>query len=306
MASDITTATSGDQYVIQSDAGTLTIQGNINNALATTRTLSLQGAANGEVQGAINNTGTGILNVAKSGAGTWTLSSALNTYNGSTTVNGGTLSLGATGTIASSPTIAVNASSFFDVSAVPGGWTLGATGVQALSGTGTVAGSVASGVINGINGIIAPGTDGTVGTLNIQNKLALGNAATSIVKFDLANNNLPANNDLLAVNGGLTNPGGSTFAFSMLNNQLATARYKLITYTGAAPPVAGISLTGLGSGTTRQTFQLKNDIAGEIDLQVTGDPATLKWLGIAGNTWDRTAVNWYKKLALARGQRQVL
>ena len=92
----------------------------------------------------------------------------------------------------------------------------------------------------------------------------------------------------------------------MLNNQLATARYKLITYTGEAPPVAGISLTGLGSGAPRQTFQLKNDIAGEIDLQVTGDPATLKWLGIAGNTSGINRGKLVQELALARGQRQVL
>ena len=95
------------------------------------------------------------------------------------------------------------------------------------------------------------------------------------------------------VNGSLLNPGGSTFAFNMLNNQLATATYKLISYTtGAAPAVNTITLTGLGSGTTRQSFSLSNATAHEIDLIVSGNPAALTWTGSAGNTWDRTLTSW--------------
>ena len=249
----------------------------------------------------------GVIHVIKGGSGTWTLSN-INTYTGTTTVNAGTLKLGASGDISSSSAISVNGTSIFDATAVAGAFTVAPTTAQILSGTGTVK---ANGVVNGANGTIAPGGVGTAGTLTIgtvasPSSLTLGNVATSTIQFDLSNL-VSGTNDLLAVNGGLTNPvgGGSTFAFNMLNNQLQTTTggpaYKLITYTGAAPVVNNIILTGLGSGTTRQVFNLSAATANEIDLVVGGNPATLRWTGLAGNTWDRALNSWYRSSPLPAG-----
>jgi autotransporter-associated beta strand protein len=306
----------GNQYVIQSDAGvgnSLTIAGNIENdagaGFTDLRYLTLQGTGNGEVSGIIGGgSNPAALHVIKTGGGTWTLSNA-NTYTGNTTVNAGTLSLGATGSIDSSAVINVNGTGIFDATALGGAFTVGAASSQILGGTGTVKAN-ANGVVNGAFGTIAPGGDLTAGTLTIgtiasPSKLTLGNVATSTIKFDLSNS-VSGTNDLLVVNGGLTNPGGSTFAFNMLNNQLQTTTggpgYKLITYTaGVAPAVNTISLTGLGSGTTRQVFSLSNATANEIDLVVSGNPATLTWLGTAGNTWNRTLIDWYRSSPLPAG-----
>jgi autotransporter-associated beta strand protein len=299
ISGDISLAVGGDQYIIQSDADTLTLNTITNNtASATPRYLTLQGSGSGQVGGIIGNgTGTtGAVNVIKNGTGTWTLSAA-NTYTGAATISGGTLSLGTTGSISSSSTaINVNSGAFFDVSGLSTAFTVGSGATaQTLAGSGTVLGSVANGIINGSNGVISPGGDAAAGTLNIQSKLALGSSLTSTVKFDLASNNTPANNDLLSVAGDLSIPGTSTFAFNMLNNQLASATYKLISYTGSLLTGGASSIipTGLGSGTTRQSFALSSAIAHEIDLVVTGSPASLIWKGgLNGNTWDNTTLNW--------------
>ena len=86
--------------------------------------------------------------LTKNGAGTLTLG-ATNTYTGSTVINAGSLALGSAASIANSRNISVAGGAVFDVSAVSGGFTLGAS--QTLSGSGAVNGAVA------INGTIAPG-----------------------------------------------------------------------------------------------------------------------------------------------------
>ena len=123
----------------------------------------------------------------------------------------------------------------------------------------------------------------------------MGSSTTSTVKFDLASTNAPASNDLLQVNGNLSIPGANTFAFNMLNSQLASGTYKLVGYTGTLTgSVGSISTSGLGSGTTRQTFSLSTATAHEIDLIVGGSPASLTWTGgLGSNAWDiNTTQNW--------------
>ena len=149
----------GNQYVIQSDAGSLTIAGNIENdagaAFSGDRYLTLQGAGNGEVSGVIgggSNTN-GVIHVIKTGAGKWILSS-FNTYAGTTTINNGTLALSSTGDISSSSSINVTSPGIFDATGLGGAFTVGSVSSQILGGTGLVK---ANGVINGANGTIAPG-----------------------------------------------------------------------------------------------------------------------------------------------------
>jgi autotransporter-associated beta strand protein len=83
--------TGGTSGNIQSDAGLLTLSGNIATTTAVVRNLHLGGAGNGLASGVISN-GTGTVSVTKEGAGTWTLSGT-NAYTGSTTVSDGTLGI---------------------------------------------------------------------------------------------------------------------------------------------------------------------------------------------------------------------
>ncbi len=101
ISGQITIAVGGNQARVRSDAGMLMLSGPITTNATTARNLYLQGAAGGIVNGPISdNAGnaSGIINLWKEGAGTWTLSGT-NTYTGTTTVNAGTLQLSGSSTI---------------------------------------------------------------------------------------------------------------------------------------------------------------------------------------------------------------
>jgi autotransporter-associated beta strand protein len=96
----------GGDYLVQSDSGTLILSGAAGGGVAITgngatgaRTVTLQGAGNGNVTGQITN-GTATISLLKAGSGTWTLSDA-NTFTGSTTVTAGTLLMDAPGALGS-------------------------------------------------------------------------------------------------------------------------------------------------------------------------------------------------------------
>ena len=79
---------------VASDGGSLNLAGNISAGVASSRNLQLSGtstAANA-VSGAISN-GSGTLSLIKTGPGTWSLTSASNTYTGNTSIHEGTLSV---------------------------------------------------------------------------------------------------------------------------------------------------------------------------------------------------------------------
>ena len=69
--------------------GALVLTGAVNNQMNNNQALTLGGtnADANEVQGAIGNNGANVLNLSKTGAGTWVLSGA-NTYTGATTIGG--------------------------------------------------------------------------------------------------------------------------------------------------------------------------------------------------------------------------
>lgn len=83
--------TGGTSYGIRSNAGKLTITGAFDPA-GSSKTLNISGAGDVEIAGPIDDTDTGTFSIAKTGAGTLTLSSS-NTFKGSTTVTAGTLVL---------------------------------------------------------------------------------------------------------------------------------------------------------------------------------------------------------------------
>ena len=92
---DITLFTGGTNHNIGSDAGKLTIAGDIINTIDTspplTRFLHLRGAAEGEISGDIRITGSEQQDIIKMDAGTWTISGADNAKIQKTTVEAGTL-----------------------------------------------------------------------------------------------------------------------------------------------------------------------------------------------------------------------
>jgi len=109
----------GSTYRIRSDGGQLSLSGNASQAQGVSldtgtnmgdRNLSLDGAGDGHISGAIRNATGSNLSISKMGSGTWTFD-ADNVYSGTTTVSEGTLIVdGTTGygttTVASGATLA--------------------------------------------------------------------------------------------------------------------------------------------------------------------------------------------------------
>ena len=214
----------------------------------------------------------------KTGTGTLILG-AFNSYSGSTVINAGKLALDTSGAITTSPSIVVGSGATFDVSAVSS-FTL-ASG-QSISGSGTVVGNV-----NGSGtSAISPGS--SPGTLTFNNDLTLLAGDTLI--FDLTNNTTIGGgvNDLLVVNGNLNlNNNVVTIRALTPGGALANGTYRLVNYSG----IKTGSLT-VNSG-TRFSLTIDESIPNQINLQVTGLPASLVWKGNNGGSWDNaTTTNW--------------
>ncbi len=179
----------------------------------------------------------GVVSLAKTGAGKWVLSGT-HTYTGNTTISGGgtlALSAASNNTISSSPTITVGSGSTLDVSGLTSG-TLALTSTQTLKGGGTVVGGIST--VSGST--ITPGS--SVGTLTVGSiTLTTG----SIFNYEF--NTSPAN-DLIAVtaNNGLTlNGGGLNLLIENTANKFTTpGTYNLFTFVGS------IQGTGLDSSWT--------------------------------------------------------
>lgn len=127
----------GNTKIVSDNAGSLNIAGNV-SANTTTRVLDLGGdsVANNVFSGVLSNANTPGL--AKSDAGTWTLTGT-NTYTGATTVTGGTLIIGSTGSIDASASLSIAAGAELDTTAkashtLPAAVTIGLDGDTATSG----------------------------------------------------------------------------------------------------------------------------------------------------------------------------
>jgi autotransporter-associated beta strand protein len=156
---------------LQSDVGTLTLAGGVDN---NGQTLTVDGAGNTTVTGVISDTGA----LTKNGAGTLQLSGA-NTYTGNTTINSGTVTIGSGGSIASSPVVTIVGGATLTV---PSGFAF--TGSQTLtrdttSGTGTVSGPT---TFNSGASLLIPvnGPNGTVGAINVAGNLTLNNNTITV------------------------------------------------------------------------------------------------------------------------------
>jgi fibronectin-binding autotransporter adhesin len=284
----------GNQYVIQSDAGLLTISGTIQNnagaGFTSARNVYFQGAGNGVVSGVIGGgSNTGAINIVKTGSGTWTLS-AYNTYTGTTTVNAGILALGAGASINSTTGVTVNSAAILDVSATSG-LMLGSN--VSVSGVGTVKGNVADSSSGGVT--LVPGALLTPGTLTFTSgALGLTNGANDVIKFDIGQTPAASSDLIVADTFNASNPNKINIGFNLLQSGINNGTYPLIkfnTYIGSSTISDNISFSGLPTG--RQTYNLQKN-GSEIDLVVNGAAMNLTWVGTQnGNTWDiNTTSNW--------------
>jgi len=169
----ITLTSGGGGSVIQSDAGSLTLAGDISIASGqSSRGIILQGASTdaNTISGVLSDLSTSsVASITKNGTGIWTLTNT-NTYTGPTTVAAGVLAVD--GSIASSSGVTVAS---------------GAT----LRGIGTVATTVVD-----VGGHVAPGN--SIGTLTVSGSMTIN--GTLDVEYD---DSLPQQIDLLNVSGTL-------------------------------------------------------------------------------------------------------
>lgn len=236
LAGSILITTGGSRVRAQSDAGTLTLAGNISTNATSTRNLYLQGASNGVAGGVISDNpanSAGKISLIKEGAGTWTLSGN-NTYTGATTVSAGALLINGIST-GSAVTVANNAT---------------------LGGNGTISGTVT--IQSGA--IVSPGN--SVGRLTINGALSL--PANSKVRMEI---NKPASShDVLAVSGALTF-GGTLEVVSLGGTLVSGDSFTLFEATSIGDSFTTVTLPALGTGYNWDTSQLSGGI-----IRVVGDP----------------------------------
>jgi autotransporter-associated beta strand protein len=186
IASGLTISFNATNSFLRSDAGSLTIQGNIGmGGYASARNLYLQGAGNGSISGDISDTSAN-LSIIKQDAGIWTLSGT-NSYGGATTVNDGTLAVSG---ILSASAVTVNNSGT----------------VLASGSTGTIGNSV---TIN-LGAILAAGGQNALGTATVGAG-GLSFASGSIFDWDLTTGAGNGTYDTVSVSGALTVTSGAKF-----------------------------------------------------------------------------------------------
>jgi autotransporter-associated beta strand protein len=253
----ITLAVGGSTYLIQSDAGLLTLGTSGTSAITSTgsKAVTLQGAGHGLVAGNIE-TGAGVA-VAKSGTGTWTLAGN-NTYANGTVINEGTLLIH--GSLASGA-VTVNS-----------GGTLG--------GNGTIGGPVSA--LAGST--LSPGS--SIGRLTIESDASL--AGTTFMEINKA----AQTNDQLRVNGTLTY--GGTLTVANLGGTLAAGdAFQIFQPTDVAGDFTTLNLPALDAGLA-WAFNSSSGVLSVVS-SVSTEPTNLI-ASIASNTltlsWPTDHIGW--------------
>jgi autotransporter-associated beta strand protein len=321
---NVFTDTGGSTFSYESAGGNLTIASWNTTKTGTGRFLNLSGAGNGQINNWTPASGATIT-LNKSGAGNWILGTGMNNTNGSfvaANVTGGTLTfdtgLGArmtgSATISTGGAVEVRASGGVDgeigngttptTILVQNGGTFDATTFtqynlqvsQTFIGGGTVkVGQIGffgdSAVYIGNNSANSVGTFTLQGNANINHSFP---SPTGGLHFDLGNTTTVGGgvNDLMTISGNLTLDSSSSqipIFINPLSGTLANGTYTLITYGGSLTGSASdLVLAGAASGgTTRQSFTLSTATPGQINMLVSGAPASLVWKGDGGgNAWD--------------------
>ncbi|HEX7261087.1 MAG TPA: autotransporter-associated beta strand repeat-containing protein, partial [Luteolibacter sp.] len=218
---------------INSDAGTLTIAGDI-DTVANTNLLTIGGAGNTTVTGVISRSGA----LTKDGTGVLVLAGD-NTYTGATNVTAGSLYVNG------------DQPGALGLTTVASGATLG--------GTGTIGGDVT--IANGAT--FAPGGNTSApGTLSINGNLSLGGTSTLEYSFGQANSPGGPLNDLTNVGGNLT-LGGTINITQSPGGTFGPGLYRIFNYTGA------LTNNGLTLGTTpvpAANLLVQTSVANQVNL----------------------------------------
>ena len=257
---------------LQSDAGTLTINGNIGNG---GNLLTLGGAGNITQAGAgsiISGTG----GLTKTDAGILTLSGA-NTYSGATSINAGTVKIGHMSGLGSTAagTIVSDTGAALDLNGIAVGAeavTLNGTGVDSAGALRNSSGTAAS-----LSGVIALGSSSTITSTGAGGLTLSGGITTDTGKdltFDGANATTVSTAKITG-GGALTKNGAGTLNLNVAND-----------YTGATTINAGTvklgDAAGLGStaaGTTVTATGAALDLNGQA---VGAEAVTLNGTGVGG------------------------
>jgi fibronectin-binding autotransporter adhesin len=269
-------------------AGTLQLgnggaHGSVNNAsgIVDNGTLVFNNSSTASAAAVISGTG----NLIQFGSGNVVLSAA-ETYLGNTIVSNGTVTLTASGSLPNTAAIVVKSGALLDASAVSGGLTLrNAAPAEQLQGSGTVNGSVTTAVGTSL----IPGTDGSFGTLSINNNLDLEGGS---FVFDVTGTNFNAGGDLINVGGTLTLGAGTMF-IHVVGNPLTPGVYPLFHVASGTinGNVANLGIFGLG---TQHVSLQVDSVNHNLDLLVSATSITaLTWVGDGSqNIWNTTVANW--------------
>jgi autotransporter-associated beta strand protein len=241
---------------VQSDAGTLNINGGMTGAFP----LTVEGAGNTTINGIV---GTAAGTIIKNDAGTLTLNNA-NTYTGATTINAGTVTVtNATGlgTTAGATTVtATGAALNINGVSVAENLTLNGTGVAttgALTGTG----------VSAVTGTVALATNSSIGAASVTDILTLGGVVsgtgTNLTKVGAGTVILSAANTYngtttisagtLQVGAGSTTGTISTTGNITNNGVLAINRSDAYAVNAAQTITGTGSVQQIGAGTTTLT-----------------------------------------------------
>jgi autotransporter-associated beta strand protein len=215
-----------------------------------------------EFDGVISGTG----GVVKVGSGVWTLTGA-NSYSGATKISAGTIKLTTTGNNnLNSSVIEVDSGAVFDVSAVSGagGYRLNGAIAQALTGQGSVNGTVT----------VAPGSHLDpgigVGTLSMS---GLTLVPGSILDYEF---NLSGANDFLNISGSnafsLNGGGINLYAIGSTTPFQTPGTYHLLNYSGAVQGTGVSSLSVLDPEPGRAYLFSNNASLHDIDLTISVVP----------------------------------
>jgi len=256
IAGDLAINVGGSYYLIQSDAGLLTLSGGVYCATYGSRTFTFQGNGSIVISGVVaNGNTTNTIALTKSGTGTLTLLGA-NTYSGLTTISGGTLQVGnggGTGALGTN-NVVDNAALIYNLSAsVVAPNTISGSGSLAKLGSGTL-------TFNNANSYTG-GTTLSQGNFQVNNNSAFGsgtiaaNSGTNTALIQLGNGITLTN----AVNATTVN-AGVALGFIMVSDNTSATFSGPITFNAnaasgghfAGPPTSGL-LTISGPVTSGST-----------------------------------------------------
>jgi fibronectin-binding autotransporter adhesin len=227
--------------------------------------ISVAAGANATFNGVIANNAAGTGGLTLTGAGTFTLGGT-NTYTGPTLINSGSL-------------------------AVPSSGSLSNVSVVTIASGGTLSGAGTVGPVT-VNGIIAPGTTTTPGTLSVSS-LTLSGGGSYNWKLGDASGAAGTGWDLINVNGGLgpvtlNNTPASTFTINLLGPNVSnfddTQSHTFQILSGGVFAGNGFDASSFSLNTAAfpgsdpgSTFSLVSSSNGSLSLVYTPGPTPLIW-----------------------------